>query len=527
MKRTPVTRYYLTTAIDYSNGDPHLGHALEKVGADVIARYRRRSGDDVHFVIGMDEHGQKIAQEAEDRGITPQELVDRMADRFRNAWERLEISNDDFIRTTEPRHEEAVHELLDRVREAGDLYLDQYEGFYCVGCEAFKKEEDLDEEGRCPVHPDRDISWTEEENYFFRLSEYRDDLLQHIEDHPAFIRPESRRNEILGLLEEGLDDISASRSRLPWGLPFPGAEGHTVYVWFDALPNYISAVGFPGETFERWWPANLHVIGKDITRFHCVIWPAILMSAGLELPETVWGHGFVSVGGGKLSKSSGVSLELPGLVDRHGPDAFRYFLMREVPWDGDRDFPEGGFLDVYDQRYNSDLANDVGNLLNRTISMIDQYRDGSIPDGDRTGLDDAAAQALQDYRDRMDDHLLHEGLEAAAGLVRRANAYVDEARPWELASEERELESAEGEADDEIEADLADVADELDAVLGSLARALAHCAALYAPFMPSKARELWRQLGGEGEVPTFGQLEAGEFGLGETRSDEVLFPRHE
>lgn len=526
-----MTRYYLTTAIDYSNGDPHLGHALEKVGADVTARYRRRSGDEVHFVIGMDEHGQKIAQEAESRGITPQELVDRMADRFREAWRRLEISHDDFIRTTEARHEEAVHELLARVRDAGDLYLDQYEGYYCVGCEAFKKEEDLDEEGRCPVHPDREISWTEEENYFFRLSDYRDDLLEHIGEHPEFIRPESRRNEILGLLEGGLDDISASRSRLPWGLPFPGAEDHTVYVWFDALPNYVSAVGFPGESFERWWPANLHVIGKDITRFHCVIWPAILMSAGLELPETVWGHGFVSVGGGKLSKSSGVSLELPGLVDRHGADAFRYFLMREVPWDGDRDFPEGGFLDVYDERYNSDLANDLGNLLNRTISMIGQYRDGQVPpDGRATELDDAAAGALAEYRDRMDEHLLHQGLEAAAGLVRRANAYVDEARPWELASDERDLESAGGEpggAGEDGGGGPVDVSAELDAVLGSLARALAHCAAMYAPFMPSKSRELWRQLGGVGEVPSFGELEAGDFELGGTRPDEVLFPRHD
>ena len=512
-------RYYLTTAIDYSNGEPHLGHALEKIGADVIARYRRRRGDEVRFVIGMDEHGQKIARAARDRDMTPQELVDEMADRFRDTWERLRISHDDFIRTTEDRHQRAVQALVERVRDAGDLYLDRYAGHYCVGCEAFKKEEDLDEDGRCPTHPDREVEWTEEENWFFRLSDYRDRLLEHIREHPEFIRPESRRNEILRLLEDGLEDISASRSRLEWGVPFPGAEDHSVYVWFDALPNYISAIGFPEERYLQWWPAQLHVIGKDITRFHCVIWPAILMSAGLDLPETVWGHGFVSVAGGKVSKSAGVPFELPGMVDRHGPDAFRYFLMREVPWDGDRDFAEGQFLERLDGRYNADLANDLGNLLNRTRSMIEKYRDGRVPPAEEhTVLDQEAGERLEEYHGSMEDHMLHQALDAAFALVSRANAFVDESEPWALAKVERRG----GEAEDAEEATR-----RLDAVLGSLARSLARCAVMLAPFMPERSNELWRQLGGEGEVPPFDALFDGGVPLGSVREGEVLFPRFE
>ncbi len=338
-------RYYLTTAIDYSNGEPHLGHAFEKVGADVIARYRRGRGDEVRFVIGMDEHGQKVAREAEKRGLEPEAWVEGIAASFRDAWERLGIGHDGFIRTTEGRHHEGVRALLRRIRDAGDFYRATYEGYYCTGCEAFKKEEEL-EGGRCPIHPGREIEWTEEENWFFRLSDYRDRLLDHVREHPGFVRPESRRNEVLRLLESGLEDISASRTRLPWGIPFPGEEDHTVYVWFDALPNYLSAIGFPDDAYHAWWPAQLHVIGKDITRFHCVLWPAMLLSAGLPLPESAWAHGFVNIAGGKLSKSAGSRLGLEELAARHGPDALRYFLMREVPWDADRDFgsPEE-FLD--------------------------------------------------------------------------------------------------------------------------------------------------------------------------------------
>ena len=501
-------RYYLTTAIDYSNGNPHIGHAYEKVGADVIARFRRLAGDDVHFVIGMDEHGQKVAQEAATLGREPQDLVDELAARFSAVWERLAISHDDFIRTTEPRHVQAVQALVERIQETGDLYTDRYEGFYCTGCEAFKKEAEL-EEGRCPIHPSREIAWTEEENWFFRLSAYRDRLLEHIRAHPEFVQPQSRRNEILRLVEGGLEDVSASRSRVEWGVPFPGEDDHTVYVWFDALPNYISAIGFPDDGFETWWPARLHVIGKDITRFHCVIWPAMLMSAGIELPETVWAHGFVKIAGGKLSKSEASLLDLDHLIDRHGPDAFRYFLLRDIPWDRDRDFlTVEAFLQQFDDRYTAELANDLGNLLNRSVSMVGKYRDGRIPaPGAATSLDEAIDAAVLRYRESMDSHALSDGLDAAMAIVREANVFVDASRPWSLAKE-------------------AERAEELDAVLRSLVRALAHTAVLLSPFMPGKAGEMLHRLGAS-EVST---LDAIDRALPERlpgRVEGVLFPRPE
>jgi methionyl-tRNA synthetase len=511
-----MAKFYLTTAIDYSNGEPHLGHTVEKVGADVIARYRRSLGDDVHFVIGMDEHGQKVAREAESQGFPPQEWVDRIADAFLEAWSSLEISNDGFIRTSEPRHYRGVTALMERIRDAGDFFLSKYEGYYCSGCEAFKKEEEL-VDGRCPNHPHRDIEWTQEENWFFRLSAYRDRLLEHIRENPHFVRPESRRNEILRLLEGGLEDISASRSRIPWGIPFPGAEDHTVYVWFDALSNYITAVGFPDEDdYGRLWPADLHIIGKDITRFHCVYWPAMLMAAGVEIPKSVWGHGFINVGGFKLSKSGGTQLDLPELIARHGPDALRYFLIREVPWDGDRNFDSiEDFVEKFDRRYTADLANDLGNLLNRVVSMIGKYREGRIPDTDESraasSLDAARRDGLQHYFAKMDDYLLDEALEAAFDVVRAANGYVDETQPWALARGEREG------------ADRAT----LDAALGSLARALGACAAMLAPFIPSKAGELWAALGGDDGAPSLAELDRELAGLSRVQPGPVLFPRPE
>ena len=483
-----LSRYYLTTAIDYANGDPHMGHAFEKIGADAIARYRRLRGDDVWFVIGMDEHGQSVQQEAERQERDPQEWVDEVARKFEKTWELLEISHDDFIRTTEARHEHAVDALIETIQAAGDIYTDRYEGYYCSRCEAFRKEAEL-VDGRCPLHPNRDIVWTEEENYFFRLSNYRDQLLAHIESHPEFIQPPSRRNEILRLLEGGLEDISASRSRVPWGVPFPGDPDHTVYVWFDALPNYISAIGYPDSGYETWWPAGLHVIGKDITRFHCVIWPAMLLSAGLSLPETVWAHGFLMIGGGKLSKSEAQLLDLERLIDRHGPDAFRYILLREAAWDSDRDFPSvEAFLNQFDTRYEADLANDLGNLLNRTVSMISKYRDGSVPGGEETDLDIACNEALETWTSAMDGLLLHQGIEAAMSMVRGANAFIDQTQPWKLAKDP-------------------DQTVQLDAVLRSLVRALVRTAVALSPFMPGKCEEIWTRLGGAGGLPGLGSIE--------------------
>ena len=505
-----MSRFYLTTAIDYSNGDPHLGHAIEKIGADVIARYRRACGDEVHFLIGMDEHGQKVQQEAEKNGSDPQAWVDRIAESFLEVWDRLGLSNDDFIRTSEPRHHRGVTELMKRIAANGDFRRATYEGHYCTGCEAFKKEEELTE-GRCPLHPGRDVDWTKEENWFFRLSDYRDELLGRLRDDPDRVRPRTRRNEITRLLEGGLEDISASRSRIRWGVPFPGDEAHTVYVWFDALSNYITAIGYPdGGDFEKLWPADLHIIGKDITRFHCVYWPAMLLAAGVQPARTVWGHGFITIGGFKLSKSAGTELGLAELIERHGPDALRYFLMREVPWDGDRDFPSAeAFIEQFDRRYTTDLANDLGNLLNRVVSMVSRYREGGVPPLRGGELAERTVLALSEYRKAMDGYLLHRGLEAAFDVVRAANGFVDETKPWALSRAERD---GAGE-------------DALDGVLAQLIAALGAIASMLAPFTPRKAAEIWSALGGDGSPPRFADLEGAAGRLASVRPGAVLFPR--
>lgn len=504
-------RTYITTAIDYANGAPHMGHAFEKIGADAMARYRRLLGEPVHFVIGMDEHGLKVLQSAEQAGLSPQEWVDDIAGKFRNAWSTLGISYDDFIRTTEPRHHRVVEAIIERTRAAGDLYKGSYAGYYCVGCEAFKREDELilspgDASGsswRCPIHPTREISWTEEENWFFRLSAYQDRLLEHIEAHPEFIQPESRRNEIRRIVEGGLDDISVSRARMSWGIPWPGDPDATVYVWIDALTNYLSAAGFPDESYTDLWPADVHVVGKDITRFHCIYWPTLLWSAGLEAPRTVWGHGWVTIGDRKLSKSEGVSIELPDLVERHGADAFRYYLLREVPWNGDGEFS----LDRFDQLYTAELANDLGNLVNRVLSMIERYREGIVPEGEATSLDERAAQLLERYRTAMDTNLLHHGTAAALDLARAANGFIEERAPWEQAREP-------------------DQAAALDATLASLARTTLTLAILFEPFMPHKMKDLAARLGFDA-VPSLATLESPKLAGRRIHKGEVLFPRAE
>jgi methionyl-tRNA synthetase len=480
-----VSTYYLTTAIDYANGDPHIGHALEKIGADVIARYRRLRGEDVHFLMGMDEHGQKVAQAAADRGVAPQALVDSIAAEFESVWHRLGISYDQFIRTTEPAHRRGVTTFIERAltRSPDDFYERAYEGWYCVGCELFKREGEI-VDGKCVLHPTRELQWTVERNWFFRLSGYQEFLERLLRERPDFLRPESRRNEILGLLESQLEDISITRSRLSWAIPFPRptSDGtpQGTWVWFDALPNYLTATGYPDEGYERRWPADLHVIGKDITRLHCVVWPAMLESAGIALPRQVWAHGFVNVAGERFSKSAGVKLDLGEAIDRFGPDAFRYFLLREVPFDGDGNFS----FERFDERYNADLANAWGKLASRVISMVERYCDGVVPAGSRTTADDQDAAERYDYHSAMDGSrgfLLHEGLKIIWQSVVRGNEYVDRQAPWKLAKDPAQR-------------------GELETTLASLIRQLARQAVLVTPFMPNKAQELWTQLGAPGVV---------------------------
>ena len=504
-------RFYITTAIDYANGDPHLGHAFEKIGADAIARYRRRCGDDVHFLVGMDEHGQKVASEAEERGVSEDSLVDEIADRFQAMWRKLSISNDQFIRTTAENHRAGVRALIEQIFEnsPGDFYEREYEGWYCVGCESFKQDNEIIQ-GKCILHPTRTLQWVAEKNWFFRLTAYADRLKDLIAN-TDFLGPKSRRNEMLSLLDQGLEDISASRSRFSWGVPFPrpssSGETQTTYVWFDALPNYLTATGYPARGYEKRWPADLHVIGKDITRFHAIIWPAMLMAAGLDVPRKVWAHGFVLLAGDRFSKSSGVRLDMDEAIDRFGADAFRYFLLREVPFDADGNFA----WERFEERYNSDLANAWGNLASRTIAMIERYRDGIIPCGADVELDAAARISIGAYHAAIDGsngYLLQDSLKAVWGMIFRANEFVDRQAPWKLAKDS---------ANDA----------ELDRTLGALARELVRQCVLLAPFMPGKCAELWRMLGAPGHLSdvTFDALGLLDPAGWKVSRSEPLFPK--
>ena len=500
-----MSKFYLTTAIDYSNGDPHLGHALEKVGADAIARYRRLRGDRVHFLMGMDEHSQSVLQAAARAAVQPQEWVDRMAARFQEFWARLECSNDDWIRTTEPRHARSVTELLRRIQRFNpdDLYVAEYEGLYCTGCEEFKQESQI-VNGHCIEHPTLELIPTRERNHFFRLSRFGDQLLRMITAGDFRVEPAIRRNEVLRLLEGGLQDISVSRLRQPWGIPFPGDPDQTVYVWFDALINYLSATGFPDQDYERLWPADLHVIGKGITRFHCVIWPAMLLSAQLALPRQVWAHGYVQWEGTKMSKTAGTAVTLDEAIERHGPDPLRYFLLREVGFEADGNFT----WERFDERYTADLADGLGNLASRTLAMLGKYRSGMVPTSSTaTALDQAGADAIRQYAKAMDALDLRGGAEAAWSLVSAANLFVQQSAPWALAKTQQEA--------------------ELDQTLAALARALGRLAVLVSPFIPGKAQQLWEMLGMEGDLSRVSWSAAEEPGVQgrQIRRSEVLFPK--
>jgi methionyl-tRNA synthetase len=507
-----LAKYFLTTAIDYATADPHQGHAYEKIGADVIARYHRLRGDDVHFLVGMDEHGQKVAQTAAERKVSPQELVDAVAESTEEIWGRLGISYDQFVRTTDPAHKAGVKQLIELIFEKSptDFYEKAYAGWYCVGCESFKQGNEI-VDGKCVLHPTRTLEWVEEKNWFFRLSAYSD-RLRKLVSSDEFLQPKSRRNEILSLIDSGLEDVSASRSRFSWGVPFPragsGGDAQTTYVWFEALPNYLTATGFPNPDYEKLWPADLHLIGKDITRFHALIWPAMLMAAGLAVPRRIWAHGFVLVGGTRVSKSAGGNLDLRDAIDRYGADAFRYFLMREVPFDGDGSFS----WERFEERYNADLANAFGNLASRTISMVERYCGGIVPAGERNEIDDADARDLEAYHASIGPRgfLLHDALKAVWQTVARANEYVDRQAPWKLAKDpanRRELEST----------------------LATLIRQLARQAVFLWPFIPGKSEELWKSLGAPGPVgrTRFSELDAVDPTGWKVARTAPLFPKKE
>lgn len=468
-------RYFLTTAIDYVNSRPHLGTAYEKITADVIARYHRLKGDDTWFLMGNDEHSQNVFKRALEQGKDPLSYCDEMEQAFRETWTGLDVSFDDFIRTTDRRrHFPAVQAMAQACLDNGDIYEGFYEGHYCVGCEEFKPEKDL-VDGLCPIHKTKP-EWIREKNWFFRLSKYRQPLLDHYAAQPLFIEPETRRNEILRLVEGGLDDISMSRAGQSWGIPLPFDATSVVYVWFDALINYAAAVGYGWDTarFEARWPADLHIVGKDITRFHCVIWPAMLMSARLPLPRQVFGHGWVFFKGERMSKSLGNIVDPLDAAKRFGPDPLRLYLAKEVPYGADGDFT----WERFEEKYNADLANNLGNLVNRVASMSERYRQGTLaPVGaPAAGLAEAAATAVTAYTDAMERLALHDAAAAAFRLVSATNEFVAVSQPWALAKDPAQAEALSG-------------------VLYGAAEAVRVAAVLLRPFMPASAGEILRRVG--------------------------------
>ncbi len=498
--------FYVTTPIYYVNAAPHIGHAYTTIVADFLARFHRLDGFDVFFLTGTDEHGEKIAQAAEKAGLSPKAFVDRMSARFREAWELLAISYDDFIRTTEPRHKRVVQEVLQKVYDAGDIYYGEYEGLYCVGCERFLTEKEL-VDGKCPDHgivPER----RREGNYFFKMEKYRLWLRDHIEQNPEFVRPEGYRHEVLAMLAEPIGDLSISRpkSRVPWGIELPWDEDHVTYVWFDALLNYVSALGYPdGDRFARYWPAANHMIGKDILKPHAVFWPTMLKAAGIPLFRHLNVGGYLlGPDGRKMSKTLGNVVDPFALAKTYGPDAVRYYLLREIPYGQDGPVGEEGLR----ERYTSELANDLGNLVQRVRAMVFKFGGGRV---DRTGVDEAlareAAGVVARVRAYVAELRFHQALEAAIEWVRRLNRYVNEEKPWELAKR--------GEKE------------RLSRVLYQLVEGLRVASALFEPAMPGKMAELRNALG----LPKTTLAEAERFGTlaGAELPPEapVLFPRIE
>ena len=470
--------FYITTPIYYPSAKLHIGHAYCTTIADAIARFHRLEGDDVFFLTGSDEHGLKIQQKAEEAGVTPIEYTDKIVAGFQNLWKRLSISNDDFIRTTQKRHERVVQEVFRRIYAKGDIYKGEYKGLYCTPCESYWTEHQLDENGCCPdCH--RPVQEVAEEAYFFKMSKYQDRVLQYIEDHPDFIQPVSRRNEMINFIKQGLDDLCISRTSFNWGIPVPIDPKHVIYVWFDALTNYLTPIGYldDPEKFHKYWPADLHLVGKEIVRFHTIIWPCILMALDLPLPKKVYGHGWLIVDGDKMSKSKGNVVDPIGLIDEFGADAIRYFLLREINLGQDGNFSRDALIG----RINSDLANDLGNLLHRTLSMTLKFQGGVVKapagesDVDRS-LKEDARETVAFFEKNMEDMQLSLTIKKVWAFISRANKYIDETAPWALAKDPAKKQ-------------------ELANVLYNLTEALRVISVLISPFMPTTAVRIWQQLG--------------------------------
>ncbi|HSD48974.1 MAG TPA: methionine--tRNA ligase [Actinomycetota bacterium] len=506
--------FYITTPIYYPNDVPHIGHAYTSVAVDFIARYHRLRGEQVFHLTGVDEHGLKLQRAAEAAGMDPQAWVDDIDPKWREVWARLDVAYDDYIRTTEPRHHAAVIKLLEAVRNNGrdDIYLGTYEGLYCVSCEAYYLEDDL-VDGNCPIH-DRPVELMREENYFFRLSAYADRLLEHYEKHPLAVQPETRRNEVLSLIRSGLQDFSISRTSFDWGIPLPWDPSHVCYVWFDALTNYITAAGYADDAdrFADVWPANVHLMAKEIVRFHAVYWPAMLMAAGVELPLQVWVHGYLLVGGEKMSKTKLTGIHPFQLTDHFGVDSYRYYFMRDIRFGEDGSFSWEAMTD----RHNADLANGLGNLASRVLAMLGAYFDRRVPEplveGAEADLPGVVSDAARRYDEQMLEIQPHRAIAAVWDIVTRANRYLVEKEPWKVAKDDGRVE-------------------ELGSILYAATETLRILAVLIQPIMPGAAERLWEQLGvgeplGHQRVPeavTWGLLPPGT----QTARGGALFPRLE